>query len=409
MTYLTNLLYLIIYVTPIGIFLLILSIYLLYHLLLLLYNIIININRSKCTLTLTFKNANDEEFLIPLDYNISNLILNISYITIYIMFGIIGIIILRISRIFKEVDLYQVVIFYQDTSKLFSFLITMTVILIIINIILLWHIILLFFYKELKKLHIYLQQFGDYIHLKTSKDKLQCFLYKYFKIRKYSLYGLNDILGYILDSDLITTKHLPRFLQFIPRFLWTSQYSNYKIIIFIIYFFRQIEAGWVTLVKIIPYLLLFIVSIYDVITYNGILKHIYQVLLFIFIYRTWHNIAYFCYRKSCSTIDRALCVYYYKINDLVDKNILNKHYDYWQNLKYNFNFYGEKRYNEQLIQYIYCDLDIEFLRIQYLNLDPYRHISDFGKWFVKKRDNILKLMFIVYVQEKVKRILTYGK
>jgi hypothetical protein len=202
----------------------------------------------------------------------------------------------------------------------------------------------------------------------------------------------------ILDPYMILIKDLPYMLQLL------SKYSKYHIVKGFIYILKQINASWITLVKITPYILLLIIIVYDLITYKGTIKHIYMALLFFFIYRTWHNLAYFFYRSKYHPID-ALCFYYYKLADLADETIYEEHKSYWNTLQHKYCEYAANDKTTQLSLYLYCNLDMERVEVLHFNSDPHRDASDLGKWFVKQKERLLSSTVIMYLYRKITKML----
>jgi hypothetical protein len=276
----------------------------------------------------------------------------------------------------------------------------------ILNTLLLWRIIITIFYREFKKLHIYLGQFGGYLDKdsdyskKTTTISSSYYYIYYNKIHTFSLYKIKDILTIILDPHMILLNNLPYPLQLFSKFLWISKYSKHSTIKGFIYILKQINAGWITLVKTIPYILLIMIITHDLIVYKGTIKHLYVGLLLFFIYRTWHNLAYFFYKSKYHPIDDALCVYYYKLTDLTDEHIYKEHKLYWETLKSIYSEYAIEDKITQLSLYLYCDLNMEQVKILYFKANPYQDSSDLGKWFVKQKDRFVSLSWILWLQQQ---------
>jgi hypothetical protein len=350
-----------------------------------------------------------KSYYIPLTYKITNMKYTILYILIYILFGIFGILCLRLLRVHNEIDLKNLL----GITKLpihIGILSIIYVILVVINIIFIWKIVNKFFFKEFKKLHIYLHQFGGSLDKDSDYNKnLHYIMASYYSrdsrlILKYSLYRIRDILCLLLESSLICWDDIPVTLQPVARLFWISKYKNFKLLKFIIYILKEMHNGFLTFIRILPYIILLTVIIFDLYTYQGILKHFYQTLLYIYIYRTWHNLALF-YQQRCEYSDRYLCIYYYKKDDLLNKDLIKKHYLYYKRLTDNFIGSLTDQNNKDLYLYVYYDLNIHLVSINHHYKDPYEHASNIGKWFVKQRTHIYETKFIQYIFSKLQDIL----
>jgi hypothetical protein len=354
-----------------------------------------------------------KSYYIPLTYKITNLKYTILYILIYILFPICGILCLRVLRINNEIDLN--LLFEHNLPVYMIILYIISISLIFLNVIFIWKIVNKFFFKEFKKLHIYLEQFGGNLDKDSdySKNLHNISASYYYRdsglIRKYSLYRIIGILALLLNFSLYPLDNLPLILKPVAKLFWVSKYKNFKIIKLVIYILDEIRKGFLTFIRILPYIILLTVIIFDLVAYQGILKHFYQTLLYIYIYRIWHNLGLFYYQHRHTQFDNYLCIYYYKKDDLLNKNLYKQYYKYMRELTGAFLGSLTKDTNKDIYLYVYYDLNIHLVYINHYDQDPYVSASKFGKWFVKQRTYIYETEVIQYMVNKLQDILNKFK
>src|ERR1700728_1580090 len=282
---------------------------------------------------------------LPLDYKIYSLPITIFKISCYIFFCIIFFIILRYFRLGLEINLPSYWSKFITLPYIIIFIIGIIYLLFFYLVLLFWSIIYFKFYKELKKLYIYLYQFGgvldpsSYYYLVLNNSTKYCepepninrlFLdYLHYFVFE----GLSWFLLKLIDKPVmkamepfsfaLANQQVP--VIFIPLyyFLNYSTYSENINILYIKFLFGQLGFLLRPIVKLFPYLVIIIDLLYEILFVGAILKNIFYILLFVFIYNIFINLAIF-YDRQVDIHNRIICIYYYEKDRKIYSNIDDK-------------------------------------------------------------------------------------
>src|ERR1700728_374217 len=309
-----------------------------------LNNILLKLkDRSKVSYRHIHNLYRNYSYELPLDYKIYSLPITIFKISCYIFFCIIFFIILRYFRLGLEINLPLYWSKLITLPYIIIFIIGIIYFLFFYIIILFWSIIYFKFYKELKKLYIYLYQFGgvldpsSYYYSATKNRTIyrepninRLFLAH---IRYFAFNGLFWFLQKLINKPAMKAMEPFNFalanqqvpVIFIPLyyFLNYSIYSKNIYVLYIKYLFGQLGFLLRPIVKLFPYLVIIIDLLYEILFVGAILKNIFYILLFVFIYNIFINLAIF-YDRQVDIHNRIICIYYYEKDRKIYSNIDDK-------------------------------------------------------------------------------------
>jgi|ERR1700678_88563 len=347
---------------------------------------------------------------LPLDYKIYTLSITIFKIFCYIFLCIIIFIILRYFRLGLEVNLslywsklitlpYIVICIIGTIYLLFFYLILSF-----------WSLIYYKFYKELKKLYIYLYQFGgvldpsSYFYVVTNNSSkyhepninrlflayLRRFAFRDFSWFLHKLTVKPVFKGIEPFSFTLANQQVP--LIFIPLyyFLNYSTYTKTVYVLYIKYLLEQLRFLLKPIVKLFPYVIIIVELLYEILFAGGILKNIFYILLFVFIYNMFINLAIF-YDSQVSPYNRIICFYYYERDLKIYKKIDNKTIGIIEGILMNENIEDI----QNMLTYMDQGLNGGYI------------ITDLEKWFKLKIKHFSNTSFVRRLNKIYKTIVNY--
>jgi hypothetical protein len=365
--------------------------------------------------------TNTGQFLIPLDYKIFSKLKTMFKLFCFISFFIFGIFYLRYSNLGHKLNVYLGIKTYLTFPFLYKILLSIIIILLFIAISFIWRLLYFYFKKETLKTYIYLYQFGGdldsnsdyYLNISNNNEfyKRESYINKFLldPLYKTSLLNLKMFVYLVTEKyaennkkifDIRSTlKELPILVVIINYFLNFSKFKNTKIRNKIVYYLKQLAIDMPIIFYWFPYIILIITIIYEITFNRGILQNMYYILLFVFLYKLYYNLASFRYYCFDTLSLKALCIYYYKLDDIQLKN------PYGENLRFFYQVLSTKEIYNDLIGLIYCEFDG---RKQFSLLPESKRLkkSDLNAWINKKKETIIRSKYIKSILRIINTAMT---
>lgn len=306
----------------------------------------------------THKNPINNHYIhVPLDYKIYDLKVTILNIIYYICICILPFICLRFSRLGNEVNLTT---YFSTLSHrpLFVIIIIITIIMhLVFFFTIFWLNIYSRFYKEMKKLYIYLMQFGgclDNINIFKTKEP---YIFTYFlnPINRITYKKINLTLYSIIEK-LKINKRKNKYLL------------NKSLTLFIIKLLEEFKLWIPLLYKWFFYVIIIIIILFEIYHNNLILKKTFYVLFILFFYKQLYNLFYFSWYHNLS-FDKTLALYYYKLNDMIE----NKDQKYSKVLQLFYISGATYEQNDRLLYYLNTGLNLN-------QADAYRNKKEWPEY-----------------------------
>jgi hypothetical protein len=335
----------------------------------------------------------------------------------YISFIIAIIILLRVSNFNKNIDVNFLIENISNLPGILILILPMILLLYLAFIILFFKNIYLRLFLEIKRLYIYLLQFGGNLDKKSnyynfynpsfaSAQQLAYVHFFIFNPIKYSRWiSMVNLYWYIYDlykPDIMDYMHkkkdVPKIFRPILYLLQFSSYRDEKIVKLLRVLITQLFRGFWTFLKIFPVVLLIFYVIIECIFNHGVIRNFYLLAFLTYVYNIYFNIYYFLHNYAAEK-DRIICIYYYKLDEI--KNIEKPVTKYEKILMELFMESITQKNNDLLDIYIKSDLNHKKALAVYKGTDWPKITSDIGIWYKNLKDRILQNKIIIIVLKKL--------
>lgn len=366
-----------------------------------------NIKINNPTTIKIYNQFNQQHFYLPLTYKIYSLASTILKCILYFSISIGLFVVLRVSNITKDLNISLILTNISSYSLSIKICFIVLLVIYVCVIILFFKVTYLYLFFELKCLYIYLLQFGGFLDAKSN--------YYFFYNNKTRITEYSNDLPYIqtffvsplLYNSIYKYKlHLYEIIdtrqpiqdyknagKFIPKlakpFLYLLRYSSYKetlIVRIIRYVLTQINEGFWTFVKFLPYFCAMIYFIEEYFFHSGLIRNFYIIAFILYCYNLYFRLIYFLAMTHFYK-NRMLCLCYYKLQELRDIDSKSLCVYHKEILKH-FKDYVTLQNSDKLTIYLKNDLNDEKTSAIYKNKEWPKVTSDIGLWI-----NCIKKLF----------------
>lgn len=321
-------------------------------------------DRTKVVIQSHVSLINKNQINVPLDYKIYDVKITLLNIIGYTNICFLPFLLLHLYRLGTEFNLSSYLSLTSNIPLFFIIIMLITILHLLLFFSIFWLNIYSRFYKEIKKLYIYLMQFGGCLDQTNFLNCKEPYIFVYF---------LNPI-------NKITLKNINMFLY---KTIQNLQFNKSKNALFI-RILIELKLSLPFFYKGLIYVIILIFFIFELYNNNFILRKFFYLLFFFFIYKQIYNIIYFSWYHNL-IFDKTLALYYYKLHEIItSQNSL-----YNKNLRLFYITCANYDQNDRLLYYLNTGLNLN-------QADAFRNNEKWPKYphFYDKYLFLVKLLFI---------------